>query len=71
MNLGVRAHDFGKLEIEELAKKISEKKFKCIQLALHKAIAGLDTTPGYIIPGLANKISMTFSNFKLNIHGWR
>ncbi len=63
MNLGVRAHDFGKLEIEELAKKISEKKFKCIQLALHKAVAGLDTTPGYLNPGLANTIRLTLDKY--------
>jgi L-ribulose-5-phosphate 3-epimerase len=62
MNHGFRAHDFGKLPVEELAKKISEKGFKCIQLALAKAISNIDAGPGKLNPGLANYIRETFNN---------
>jgi len=65
MILGVRAHDFGKSSMEELAEKISAKGFQCIQLALWKAIEGLPTDPGFFSPGLAYRIRETF--YKRNI----
>ena len=42
MRLGARAHDFGKLPVEELAQRISQKRFRSVQLALSKAVYGLD-----------------------------
>src|SRR4030042_2601376 len=67
MNLGVRAHDFGKNDVEVLAKKISEKGFKSIQLALNKAIAGIDNLDGILSPGLAAYIRDTFNKNNINI----
>ena len=59
MNLGVRAHDFGKTtlnDFETFARQISQKGFKSIQLALHKAVEGLKLQPDYLNPGIANHI---------------
>lgn len=50
MILGIRAHDFGKLSVEELAEKISTKELQCTQLAFSKAVAGLNTEPGFLPP---------------------
>lgn len=67
MILGVRAHDFGKLPVEELAGKIAEKGFRATQLALSKAISGLDTHPGKLNPGMAHTIEQAFSSCNIKI----
>ncbi|HEX7714730.1 MAG TPA: sugar phosphate isomerase/epimerase family protein [Bacillota bacterium] len=64
---GVRAHDFGKLPVEELAKRISDRGIPSIQLALGKAVAGLDAGPGSFSPGLARYIGDTFANHNIQI----
>lgn len=43
MYIGVRAHDYGKLPLEELFKRISEDGFHRIQLAIPKAIEGINS----------------------------
>jgi sugar phosphate isomerase/epimerase len=53
MRLGVRAHDFGKLPVNELAGRIAAKGFCCVQLAPPKAIAGFDADAGRLSPGFA------------------
>jgi L-ribulose-5-phosphate 3-epimerase len=58
--LGVRAHDFGRLSADALAFKISARGLVCTQLALSKAIAGLDLKPGQLNPGLAFDIGQAF-----------
>lgn len=67
MMLGVRAHDFGKMPLEQLAEKISEKGFTSIQLALSKAIPGIDTSLGKLSPGLAHYIGETFYKHGIQI----
>lgn len=67
MNLGVRAHDFGKLPVELLAEKVSEKKFTAIQLALAKAIEGIDSSLGCLSPGMAYHIGNTFRKKDIQI----
>lgn len=42
LNLGVRAHDFGKLPADELAARIAAHGLTCVQLAPPKAIAGCE-----------------------------
>jgi sugar phosphate isomerase/epimerase len=42
LNLGVRAHDFGKLPADELAARIAAHGLTCVQLAPPKAIAGFE-----------------------------
>ena len=67
LTFGVRGHDFGKHTVEELAAKIGEKKFTCLQLALAKAIAGIDSGLGRLNPGLARYIATAFAKYNINI----
>jgi L-ribulose-5-phosphate 3-epimerase len=67
IRLGVRAHDFGKLPAEELAVRIAAKGLACVQLALSKAIAGIDLHPGDLNPGLAFHIGQAFHRHGLQI----
>ncbi len=67
MMLGVRAHDFGKLTVEELADRISEKGISYIQLALSKAVAGIDTGDGRLNPGMAYYIRDVFQRKNIQI----
>jgi L-ribulose-5-phosphate 3-epimerase len=67
MKLGIRAHDFGILPVEELAQKISSKGFSYVHLALSKAISDVDTGPGRLSPGLANHIGGIFDDKKIGI----
>ncbi len=60
MLIGLRAHDFGKLPVEELADKIRKYKISYIQLALSKAIAGIDDPAGILNPGLASYFKEVF-----------
>ena len=43
MYIGLRAHDYGKLPLEELFKRISDDGFHAIQLAIPKAIEGVNS----------------------------
>lgn len=61
LRLGVRAHDFGRLAADELAARIAAKGFSCVQLALNKAIAGLDLRAGDLNAELAWKIAGAFA----------
>ena len=56
MKLGVRAHDFGKLPVDELAARIAAHGLSSIQLAVTKAIAGFDEDAGRLSPGFANTV---------------
>ena len=67
MMLGVRAHDFGRFPAGELAGKIARPGLTCVQLALSKAIAGLDLAPGMLNPGLAFHIGQAFHRHNLQI----
>lgn len=42
MQIGVRAHDFGRMEIEQLADTLQKHEFTCAQLALTKAFTGIE-----------------------------
>lgn len=67
MQLGVRAHDFGKLAVEELAPTIANHGFSSIQLALAKSFPEIDTSLGRLSPGLANYIGETFHRHQIQI----
>lgn len=54
LNIGVRAHDFGKMSPEELSKTISEYGFGHIQLALKKAISEFGDDHNRMSPGMGN-----------------
>ena len=67
MQLGVRAHDFGKLPVEELAGRIAGKGFSCVQLAPPKAIAGFDTDLGRLSPDFACHVKEAFQRQHIQI----
>ena len=67
MILGGRAHDFGKLPVEELASKVSKQGFSYIQLALAKAIDGIDSSLGKLSPGMACYIRDSFKKENVQI----
>jgi L-ribulose-5-phosphate 3-epimerase len=67
LRLGVRAHDFGRLTAPELADRIAAKGFTAVQLALNKAIAGLDLRPGDLNPGLAFAVGEAFRSRGIQI----
>jgi L-ribulose-5-phosphate 3-epimerase len=67
MNLGVRAHDIGTLSVEELAEKVAEKGFSAVQLALAKALVGVNSELGAQSPGMAKYIGNTFAKNNVQI----
>lgn len=67
MNIGIRAHDFGKQSLETLVPKISNKNFTSIQLALAKALDGINSSLGCLSPGLAHYIGNEFKKNGLQI----
>ncbi|HVT89585.1 MAG TPA: sugar phosphate isomerase/epimerase family protein [Tepidisphaeraceae bacterium] len=68
IRIGVRAHDFGRLPPDELAKRIADKGLCCVQLALTKAIAGLENLAyGDLNPGLAWHVGRAFERAGVQI----
>lgn len=67
MKLGVRAHDFGKLPIDELAARIASHGLSCVQLAPPKAIAGFDADAGRLSPGFAYYVREAFQRQNIQI----
>lgn len=67
INLGVRAHDFGKKSVIELSENISRLGFTSIQLALKKAVMGIDNDYGKLSPGMGNYIRDSFRKSNINI----
>ena len=65
--LGARAHDFGRLPAEELARKIAARGLTCVQLAVAKAIAGVELAPGFLSPGLAHHVGQAFHRHNVQI----
>ncbi|MDQ8201068.1 sugar phosphate isomerase/epimerase [Pelagicoccus enzymogenes] len=65
--IGARAHDFGTLPAAELASRLAANGLCCAQLALNKAIAGLNLKPGELNPGLAWQIGEAFRSHGVQI----
>lgn len=63
--IGVRAHDFGRLPVSELAPRIADAGFDHIQLALGKAINDFQYTCGILSNGLARSIERELSRNNL------
>jgi len=53
IHVGVRAHDFGKPPLEQLAAEVAAHGLCCVQFAPPKSIPGLDDDAGRLSPGLA------------------
>lgn len=60
LRLGVRAHDFGRFSAEELAVRVTSSGFNSVHLALHKAIEGFTSEPGYINAQMAGEVHAAF-----------
>jgi L-ribulose-5-phosphate 3-epimerase len=67
LRVGVRAHDFGRLPADELAARIAAKGFSCVQLALNKAIAGLELQPGELNSARAKQLGGAFQKHGVEI----
>ena len=67
LTLGVRAHDFGRASAGQLAERIAAAGFGCVQLALNKAIAGLELQAGDLTPSLAREIGQAFRQHGVKI----
>ena len=66
MKIGVRAHDYGKQEIEQLAKTLNTCGYQCCQLAMPKAIAGIDSFAD-IKPEHLERVRTAFENNQVEI----
>ena len=58
---GIRAHDLGCHAADELARRVATAGFDCVQLALAKALKGVDSTRGVIGSQLAAKVASAFT----------
>ena len=67
MRIGVRGHDYGMGTPTQIAEKISEAGFCCLQLALHKSIDGFLPEYGHLSPGYAYSIRTAFEQRGLEI----
>lgn len=65
--IGARAHDFGTTSAAELASRLQKNSLCCAQLALNKAIEGLNLKPGDLTPGLAWQIGEAFRDHGVQI----
>lgn len=66
MRIGVRAHDYGKMEIETLAKTLHECGYECAQLALPRAFAGIDSYEDITLQHL-EQIRSAFERYRIEI----
>lgn len=65
--IGVRAHDYGRKTPRELAADISAAGFSSVQLAISKAITGMESDIGRLTPGLAFEIGQAFASNGIDI----
>lgn len=66
MKIGVRAHDYGKMKIEELAQTLHERGYNCAQLALPKAFVEIDSYDDITLAHL-DKIRTEFEKHEIEI----
>ncbi len=67
MKIGARAHDFGKLSAENLAQRVKTAGFDSVQLALPKAIEGIERVLD-VTDSQLEGIREAFDKHKLEIH---
>lgn len=66
MKIGVRAHDYGKMEIEEAAETLHREGYQAAQLALPKVFVGIDSYED-ITYGHLERIRRAFEKWKIEI----
>lgn len=67
LNIGVRAHDFGKMHVQQLSEQIWEYGFSGIQLALKKAIIDIEDDQGKLSPGMGRYFRKQFARNDIDI----
>lgn len=67
MAFGTLAHKAGKLPLQQLTQRLGELDIAFVQLAMSKAIAGIDTSLGKLSPGLASHIAEQFDKQGIRI----
>ncbi|MEH7331681.1 sugar phosphate isomerase/epimerase family protein [Neobacillus drentensis] len=67
INLGIRAHDFENLSIEEIANEAAAKGLTSVQLALSKTLKNTNTGLGSLSPGFAHTIRSVFHKRDIQI----
>ena len=65
--LGIRAHDLGRFPPDELARRVAAEGLDCVQLALGKAIDGVEMAPGVIHAGMVSSIGAAFARNRVRI----
>lgn len=65
--IGVRGHDYGRGTPQEMARRIADAGFCTTQLAISKAIEGMENDVGRLTPGLANRIGSSFAEAGVEI----
>lgn len=65
--LGIRAHDLGRFPPDDLARRVAAQGLDCVQLALGKAIEGVEMAPGVIHAGMASSIGSAFARNHVRI----
>lgn len=66
MRIGVRAHDYGKLEIEQLAQTLHSRGYQCAQLTLPKAMAGINSINDITYRHL-ERVRTSFEHYQIDI----
>lgn len=61
IHAGVRAHDFGKIPLEQLATEVASRGLCCVQFAAPKSIPGLEDDAGRLSSGLALHVRDTLA----------
>ena len=67
MKLGVRAHDFGRMEIDELAGCVAGHGFGVVQFAANKSIPGFENDAGRLSTGFATRVREGFAALGVSI----
>ncbi len=66
MKIGVRAHDYGKMEIERMAETLHREGYEAAQLALPKVFAGIDSYDDITLRHL-ERIRLAFEKWNVEI----
>lgn len=66
MKIGVRAHDYGRMEIDALAETLYKEGYECIQLAMPKSFPGIESYMDVDLQTI-ERVRTAFENRKIDI----
>ena len=61
LKLGVRAHDFGRMDVDELALCVARHGFCAVQFAANKSVPGFEEDAGRLSAGFATGVREGFA----------